>query len=139
MPKPPPTSPLDYFFDEILFPRMERAFDDFARRVMNPPAPPRIPKQRSTTKRPHKAPPIPKRKDPRPTQRVLTYYDIFECVPTASVEVIAAAHRALVKKYHPDVAGVSGEAKIKIINSAWEVLRDPMKRKEYDRMIRGGK
>ena len=71
---------------------------------------------------------------------IYTYYHLFEVSPTASAEVLAAAHKVLVKRYHPD--GVRGaaektarEVKIKIVNTAWEVLGDPAKRREYDRAI----
>ena len=45
------------------------------------------------------------------------------------------AYKALVKKYHPDVFnGSSEEAEewIKLINQAYEVLSDDIKRREYD-------
>lgn len=126
-------SPIDRLFDDFLFPRLEelfdKAFDQLQPRqqpLSRQPKPKRIHRAQPTT--------ATSRKQPRP--RVLTYYDIFQVQQSASVEVIAAAHRALVKKYHPDVAGPSGEAKIKMINAAWEVLRDPVKRKEYDRMAK---
>lgn len=129
-----PKSPIDRLFDEILFPRLEELFDKaFDNRMPRQPSSlPRSPRQ----KRVHHAQSTASKSKPSPRPRVLTYYDIFQVQQSASVEVIAAAHRALVKKYHPDVAGPSGEAKIKMINAAWEVLRDPAKRKEYDRMAK---
>jgi DnaJ-domain-containing protein 1 len=135
----PSKSPIDRFFDEILFPRMDEAFDMLAQRLMGDDVsndPPRIHARHHTTKkkRVHKADETARRHTQRPATEI-TYYTIFEVSPHASVEVISAAHRVLVKKYHPDTAGASGEAKIRLINAAWEILQDPVKRRAYDRSI----
>jgi serine/threonine protein kinase len=46
--------------------------------------------------------------------------------------VIEAAYRALQREYHPDLAR-GDESTAKQINAAWEVLKDPTKRAEYDK------
>lgn len=60
------------------------------------------------------------------------YYRTLEVDPRARQSVIEAAHRALQKEYHPDRAG-GDESTAKLINAAYEVLRDPDKRATYDR------
>ena len=68
---------------------------------------------------------------------MLDYYEILEVHPKASQEVIKKAYQVLAKKYHPDVSSYGreySEEKIKEINKAYEVLSDPVKRAEYDRM-----
>ncbi len=69
------------------------------------------------------------------------YYDILEVSPRASDEVVKAAYRALMNKYHPDKSGdTSGAGKnnslcVKI-NEAWDVLGDGEKRELYDKQLR---
>lgn len=65
------------------------------------------------------------------------YYAILEVAPTASLEVINNAYRALVKKYHPD-RSLSASHKEKMtrmlqdINQAYQVLSHELARKQYD-------
>ncbi len=49
----------------------------------------------------------------------------------ATLSEIKHAHRALVKKYHPDTGG--DEEKILAINAAWEILKDKKIREELTR------
>jgi molecular chaperone DnaJ len=65
------------------------------------------------------------------------YYKILEVDEQADQDTIKQAYRRLARKYHPDVSGKAGEEQFKAINEAYEVLSDPAKRKEYDRMRRG--
>ena len=64
------------------------------------------------------------------------YYQILEVDVNASFEVIEKAYKTLVKKYHPDLQENSlkndSEAKLKLINEAYEVLSNEEKRKNYD-------
>ena len=62
------------------------------------------------------------------------YYVTLGVARTASAEDIKQAFRKLARLYHPDVAKnkVTGEAKFKEINDAYEVLGDPEKRRRYD-------
>lgn len=61
------------------------------------------------------------------------YYKILQVAPEASDDVIEAAYRTLARRYHPDspAAGAS-EEKMKELNRAYYILRDPIRRAEYD-------
>ena len=61
------------------------------------------------------------------------YYGILGVDRTASQDEIRKAYRKLAKQYHPDVSkGAASEEKYKDINEAYEVLKDPEKRRKYD-------
>ncbi|HZO87822.1 MAG TPA: DnaJ C-terminal domain-containing protein [Chthonomonadaceae bacterium] len=61
------------------------------------------------------------------------YYDVLGVSRDATQEQIQAAFRKLARKYHPDVnKAPEAEEKFKQINEAYEVLRDPEKRRKYD-------
>ena len=61
------------------------------------------------------------------------YYEILGVTRDANQEQIHAAYRKLARKYHPDINKSSdAEDKFKRIGEAYEVLRDPEKRKRYD-------
>jgi len=66
------------------------------------------------------------------------YYAVLQVHPDADDEVIAAAYRQLIKKYHPDVAGddplrvADHSARARAINEAFGVLRDRERRRQYD-------
>ncbi|TMF39667.1 MAG: hypothetical protein E6I26_04870 [Chloroflexi bacterium] len=64
-------------------------------------------------------------------------YKVLQVDPEAEDEVIQAAYRRLAQKYHPDVAGADGAARMASINVAWELLRDPGRRALHDRERRG--
>jgi len=64
------------------------------------------------------------------------YYETLAVAKTASAEEVKQAFRKLARLYHPDIAKnkVTGEAKFKEINEAYEVLGDPEKRRRYDEL-----
>ena len=61
-------------------------------------------------------------------------YRDLEVDRSASADDIRKAYRRLARKYHPDVSKHSdAEGRFKAVNKAYDVLRDPEKRKAYDR------
>ena len=64
------------------------------------------------------------------------YYATLGVPKTATPDEIKQAFRKLARIHHPDVAKnkVTGEAKFKDINEAYEVLGDPDKRRRYDEL-----
>ncbi|MCA3560080.1 MAG: J domain-containing protein [Aestuariivirga sp.] len=63
------------------------------------------------------------------------HYAALGIDPTADPEVIAAAYRALAKKFHPDTGAAAGTAdaeRFEAIQQAYEVLRRPETRRAYD-------
>ncbi len=64
------------------------------------------------------------------------YYEILGVSKDASKEEIRRAYLELARKYHPDKTGgdKAAEEKLKEINAAYDTLKNPEKRKEYDAM-----
>jgi curved DNA-binding protein CbpA len=60
-------------------------------------------------------------------------YVVLQVTPDADDSVIAAAYRALARRFHPDLAGDASTAPMRAINAAWELLRTPERRAAYDR------
>jgi curved DNA-binding protein len=60
----------------------------------------------------------------------MDYYSILGVSKSASQEEIKKAYRNLVMEHHPDKGG--DHAKFSAINEAYETLKDPAKRAEYD-------
>jgi curved DNA-binding protein CbpA len=62
-------------------------------------------------------------------------YKVLQVDSEAEDEVIQAAYRRLAQKYHPDVVGPGSSlaGRMTSINKAYEILRDPLRRRAYDR------
>src|SRR6476646_7631843 len=62
-------------------------------------------------------------------------YESLGVPKTASAAEIKKAYRELVRQYHPDKnpGDEAAEARFKEVQSAYDVLSDPEKRKQYDR------
>lgn len=69
-------------------------------------------------------------------------YEILNCQPTDSIESIKKSYQTMILKYHPDKQNDSRHSedtseaerirRFQEIDTAWKMLRDPEKRKQYD-------
>ncbi len=77
-----------------------------------------------------------------PVQRELRmsqkdYYKIMGLNQNATEKEIKIAYRKLARKYHPDISKEpNAEERFKEMGEAYEVLKDPTKRKEYDQALK---
>ena len=63
------------------------------------------------------------------------YHKTLSVAPDADSKTIKTAYRKLARKYHPDVSEHhEAEEKFKQISEAYEVLKDPQKRAQYDEL-----
>ncbi len=70
-----------------------------------------------------------------------THYDTLQVARDASPEVIRAAYRQLVQQWHPDKnprRPDEAARKIREINTAYDVLSDPQRRRDYDASLHDG-
>lgn len=67
------------------------------------------------------------------------YYKVMGVPNTASDKEIKLAYRRLARKYHPDISKEkNAEEHFKEVGEAYEVLKDPEKRKIYDQYLHQG-
>lgn len=66
-----------------------------------------------------------------------THYDTLKVVRDAPPEVIRAAYKALSQQHHPDKNPHDSTAAsvMQALNASYEVLSDPARRQEYDRLL----
>lgn len=66
-----------------------------------------------------------------------THYDNLHVTRDAPAEVVRAAYQALASKLHPDrnPDDPQAESAMKLVNAAYDVLADPIKRAQHDRWI----
>ncbi|MSS83868.1 J domain-containing protein [Actinomycetaceae bacterium WB03_NA08] len=60
------------------------------------------------------------------------FYEVLGVSRDASADEIKHAYRKKARQLHPDYAGPESEEAFKEVSVAYEVLRDPQKRREYD-------
>ncbi len=67
----------------------------------------------------------------------MNYYDLLEVSPTASDQVLRAAYKSLMQRYHPDKNQDNAQATQQAaqLAQAYEVLSDPAKRAAYDAQL----
>jgi len=65
-------------------------------------------------------------------QPAVNYYDLFQINPRAEIETIERVYRLLAARYHPDNPRAGDPERFRLISEAYQVLRDPERRKEYD-------
>jgi len=71
--------------------------------------------------------------------RFVDYYEVMGLSPEATPDEIKKAYRRLARKFHPDVSKeANAEEKFKQLGEAYEVLKDPTRRAEYDELRRYG-
>jgi curved DNA-binding protein CbpA len=68
-------------------------------------------------------------------QTSINYYDLMQINPRAEIESIERVYRILSARYHPSNQQTGDPERYRIITEAYETLRDPAKRKEYDRQF----
>lgn len=67
------------------------------------------------------------------------YYAVLGVSDTATPDDIKKAYRKLARKYHPDVSKeADADTRFKDLGEAYEVLKDPEKRAEYDQLRKYG-
>src|SRR4051812_16164803 len=78
-----------------------------------------------------------------PGDAVATHYEVLGVDPGADTETIRKAYVMVAKATHPDRRQADDPERaaraaihIRLANSAWNTLRDPERRAEYDRSLR---
>jgi len=62
----------------------------------------------------------------------IDYYNVLNVGPNCAPKTLEAAYRRLAKQHHPDQTDSSDSTKFTEVTTAYRILRDPQKRKEYD-------
>lgn len=64
------------------------------------------------------------------------YYGLLQVTPTCDAPMLEKAYRHFASIYHPDHAETADVGKFQEIIDAYQVLRDPIKRADYDKVYR---
>src|SRR5579862_9795597 len=65
----------------------------------------------------------------------VNYYDLLQINPHAEIETIERVYRILAGRYHPDNQQTGDAERFRLLSDAYQTLRDPAKRKDYDRQF----
>ena len=65
----------------------------------------------------------------------VNYYDLLQINPRAEIETIERVYRIMAARYRPDNKQTGDPARFQLLTEAYQVLRDPAKRREYDRQF----
>ena len=70
---------------------------------------------------------------PRHKSAIPDYYGLLRLAPSATQEQIRAAYHVAAKRYHPDAARTPDQVVMfQAVSEAYQILHDPVKRREYD-------
>lgn len=64
------------------------------------------------------------------------YYEVLGVAPDAKAADIKRAYRQLARRYHPDISGDDRAGVFREVARAYEVLRNPERRRTYDSVLR---
>jgi len=67
-----------------------------------------------------------------PVQSTVNYYDLLQINPHADQDAINRIYRILSARYQPDNKQTGDTDRFRLLTEAYQVLSDPVKRKEYD-------
>ena len=73
------------------------------------------------------------------SDNAINYYTLLGVDPRADGQTVKQAYLSKVKEWHPDKnpdRAEEAEEKTKTLNLAYDILKDPERRKNYDRMLR---
>jgi curved DNA-binding protein CbpA len=65
----------------------------------------------------------------------INYYDLLQINPRAEVETIDRVYRIMAARYHPDNQQTGDAERFGMLTEAYQLLRDPVKRKAYDQQL----
>jgi curved DNA-binding protein CbpA len=65
----------------------------------------------------------------------INYYDLLQINPRAEIETIERVYRIMAARYHPDNKQTGDPDRFRQLTEAYQLLRDPARRKEYDRQL----
>src|SRR5271170_2816436 len=68
-------------------------------------------------------------------QSLVNYYDLLQINPRAEIETIERVYRIMAARYHPDNQQSGDAERFRGLTDAYQLLRDPVKRTEYDRQF----
>lgn len=63
----------------------------------------------------------------------MDFYKVLQCNKNDTIDDIKKSYQNLLRNYHPDKKEIHADADtFLLVQKAWTVLRDPIKRKQYD-------